>query len=121
MHSRTQVNEPIRALDKSREHIGRQHVHGEYFRHAVLRLDTMRLLVADPGIVDHRIEPSEPVDLVGHGFHFFDGREVADDSGFRTWRPGYRLIGAFPVAAMQNYLVALLDQQLASHQAEPRR
>jgi hypothetical protein len=65
--------------------------------------------------VDHGLEAAEPINLVRHRFHFLKARQVADDHGLGTRRTRHRRIGARTVAAMQNYFMTLLDQELAAH------
>jgi hypothetical protein len=47
--------------------------------------------------------------------------QIADDGSLRARRVGHRLVGTRPVAAMEHDLMALLNEQLAGHQAEPGR
>jgi hypothetical protein len=69
--------------------------------------------------VDHGIETAEPVDLVGDRSRLRNLRQVADNDRLRARRVGHRSLGARPVAAVEYDLMALFDQQLPGHQAEP--
>ena len=77
------------------------------------------LPVAHAGVVDHGIETAEPVDLIGDRSRLRNLRQVTDNGSLRPRGVGHRLLGARPVAAVEYDLMALFDQQLPGHQAEP--
>ena len=116
MHAGAQIDQPVRPLDQSGQHIGRQNIDGEDAGHARLGLDASRLAIADPGIVDHGVEAAEPVDLIGDARHARKGRKVAGNSGPCAWRLGQGVARAGLVSPVQDNLVTLLDQELPRHE-----
>jgi hypothetical protein len=121
MHSGTQINESAGSLDQARQDEGGQHVGREHVRHAVLCLDPVGLPVADPGIVDHGIEATQAIDLLGKFARAPHGGEVAghDLQGLRQLSARVRTARRAP--AVQDHLVALLNKQSPRHQAQAGR
>jgi hypothetical protein len=75
-------------------------------------------VVANRGIVDHRIEVAEFIDSRGDFLCAGDSVEVAlhDGLGFRQRAPG--VIGPGGVSGVQDDLMTLADEPFARHQAE---
>ena len=69
--------------------------------------------------MNHRIEATEPIDLIGNRFHVSDMQEVTDHRGFSAGCASHRLVGARLVAAVENDPVTLFDQELACHKTKP--
>ena len=67
---------------------------------------SVALLVADAGIVDHRVVAARPVDLIG------------DENALGLRQRAARLNGARLVARMQRRLVSALDEPSRRHQAK---
>ena len=66
MHARTKIDEPVWPLEQRGERIsGVEHIDGEDVRRAARRVDAPGLAIADAGVVDHRIEAAQRIDLVG--------------------------------------------------------
>ena len=64
VHTGTEINEPFRALNQRSQDVGRQRVDGEDMRQAI-RGDAIPFVIADCGIVNHRIEAAQRIDLRG--------------------------------------------------------
>ena len=71
--------------------------------------------------MDHGIEGSELVHLVGKGLRFCDAGKISRNSSHCARDFGKRLICPIPVAAVQHDLVALADQQSRLHETETVR
>jgi hypothetical protein len=83
------------------------------------RLDPAWLAVADPRIVNHGVESTDRVRLLGDAPGLVDARQVTDDHAARAGEGGHGVTGAPVVSCVQRDLVALLDQEPSGHQAEP--
>jgi hypothetical protein len=88
-------------------------------REAIHRRDTLRFPISNRGVVNHGIHRSEAVDLIGHTPGFGNGHQIADDYRLRSGSSRHCVPSSLPVPSVQNYIVALLDQQLCGHSAEP--
>jgi hypothetical protein len=118
MHARTKIDEPVWPLDQGGENIGSQHIDGEDVRRAARRVDASGLAIADAGVVDHRIEAAQRIDLVGDAPGLLNHGHVSKDRvrGARSCVQGG--LGACAIAAMQDHLVTLLDQNRGRHQSK---
>ena len=81
--------------------------------------EAMAFAIADRGIVDHRIEAAEFIDLGSNILGAGDGLEVADDDrlGLGQRAPGVFCAGG--VAGMQDDLVALATSSSAAIRPRP--
>ena len=118
MHARTKIDEPVWPLDQGNENIGSQHIDGEDVRRAARRVDAPGLAIADAGVVAHRVEAAQRIDLVGDAPSLLNLGQVSEDRvrGARSCVQGG--LGAFGIAAMQDNLVSLLDQNPGRHQSK---
>jgi hypothetical protein len=87
-------------------------------RQAIFRDNTARLLIANGGVVNHRIKPAQAIDLLGHIAGLGNAGQIADNHAFRSRYRGQRLLPALFAASVQHHLVTLFDQQLGSHLAQ---
>ena len=113
-----EVHEAAGLRHERGEEIGREGIHREDVGEAVLGNETARLLVADRGVVDHRVERAQGVCLVGDGAGLPNAGEVADEDGFRTGNAAARVVRTLGVAGVQHDTVALLEEQFGSHAAK---
>ncbi len=116
-----EIDEPRRSAHQGREHVGCQDVDGEDMRQAVLGRDAPRFLVADPDVVDDRVERTVPVGLFGDAAHVAEARQVAHDDAGRAGRPRQRGLGPRAVATVEHDLVPFREEALPGHQAQPLR
>ncbi len=65
MHPGAEIDQPGRSLDQGGQDERGKHVGREYLGHAILGLDPPGLPIADPGVVDHRVEAAQAIDLPG--------------------------------------------------------
>jgi hypothetical protein len=117
VHAGAQVHEALRPLDERRQDVEGQDVDGEDVRQAVLRLDS-RLLIADRGIVNDRVEAAEAIDLIGQASRLRDAGEIADHDGFRGREAAPRIVGSRGVPGVEHDPVPRLEQQPAGHEAQ---
>jgi hypothetical protein len=68
--------------------------------------------------VDHRIEAPQRIDLSGDPFGLFHVGQVADDRVLGAGSRGQSRLGALWIAAMQEHLMTLLDQDSGRHQSK---
>ena len=64
VHPGTQIDQSIRFFDQSSQDVRREHIDGEYARHAGLGLNSPWLAITDPSVVDHGVEAPEFVDRI---------------------------------------------------------
>ena len=121
MQARTQIDQPVGLVHKGGQHVGREHVDGPELRQAIGGFDAARLAVADPDIVDHRIEASPPVGLLGDDAHGRERRKIADQHRFGLRQGDPRGLGPGFVPGMQHDTMPLFGQETTRHQAEPIR
>src|SRR6201996_8819196 len=88
---------------------------------AINRLDTLRLLIADGRIVDHRIERAKRIDPRSDASGLSDAAEVSHDHRLRLRDGPLGLLGANLAASWQAYPMPLLEEQLGSHSSEAVR
>ena len=119
VHAGTEIDQPAGPAHQRGQHVRRQHVDRPKLAQAVLGLDAVRLAVADANIVDHRVEASAPVCLIGDVAHGGNGRKIAGENGRGLRQRGSGCVGPRRVAGMQGDRVALFGQQAPRHQAEP--
>ena len=105
-------------MSRRGEDVGREAVDGEHMRKPVLGLDALRFAVADRSVVNDGVKDSKGVDLIGDRAHLLQAGEVAGDDGLGPRKPALRCFSALGAARMQDDGMALLDQQLCSHQAK---
>src|SRR5580700_10445714 len=118
VHSGTEIDEPRRPLDQRRQNERSENVDREYLRHSVLRLDALGFAVTNPRIMDHRVEATQAIDLLGDVAHPPHGGEVAGDDVESLSQLTARFPAACCCSTVENHFVALLDKQPARHQAE---
>ena len=102
-------------MDENSQHVGREYVDCEHFRDAILGLGPPALSVADPSVVDHRIEAAEAIDFIGHLARSAHACEVASNDRKCLRQLPAPVFAARGVPAMQNHLMALIDEKLPCH------
>ena len=79
------------------------------------------LAVADPDIVDHSVEWTQAIGLLGDSSCFGDAGHIADDDGRCLGRRRSRIFGAVLVAGVQRHLVTRGQQALAGRESQAVR
>ena len=118
MHARAQVDEAIRRSDHGRQHIRGEHVDRKDVAEPVDGLDPSSFSVANAGVVDDGVVPSEGVGLLGDQLGFGDAGEVTDDDVGRVRQSPVRISGTCLVPRMQRDLVTVVDEQSGGHQTQ---
>jgi hypothetical protein len=79
-------------------------------RKAVFGRKAPGLPISDTRIVNYRIEPAEPIDLIGHAAGLGNAPQIADDNGLRSGYGGQRFLPAPLVAGVQDHAMPLFDE-----------
>jgi hypothetical protein len=87
VHVRADIHESRGPLDQRRQYVGSLYVDGECLREAV-RGHHALLARAEGHVVNDGVEPAEGVDLLGHGLHRRDRRDVSDHDRLAARKPG---------------------------------
>ena len=61
-----EVDQATGPVNERGQNVRCERVDGEYMRQAIFRGNTTRLLIANGGVVDHRIKPAEAIHLLGY-------------------------------------------------------
>ena len=69
MHAAAEIHQPLRTIDEGGKQVGGDNVDRHDVRAAV-----------DAGVVDHRVDPTELIDLVGQSPRLVRVCQVPDDS-----------------------------------------
>jgi hypothetical protein len=120
VESRRHKHEALRPRpDQAGENIGTGGVDGEYAGPAFLCLAIGASIEA--GVMDHRVETSESIDIFSHFLGLRNVGEVGHHAGLRAGTSSSRILGSLLVASMEDHRVASLDKRLGSEGAETVR
>ena len=78
MHTGAEVDEPARSRDQGGQQVRCEDIDGEDMGKPVDGFDASRLAVADAGVMDHGVTPTERVHLLGDLTGALDGGQVPD-------------------------------------------
>ena len=95
-----------------------KHVYRQSFRVTFGSRATVRYAV-DPGVMDHRVHSTDPVNLFRNPVCLGSTAKIADHHSERSRRHIAEVIGTGPRARMQQNLVAILDEIPRCCIAEP--
>jgi hypothetical protein len=90
-------------------------------RQAVFGNKLTWFLVTNCRIVNHRIESAKRIHLLRNVSRLLDARQIADNNTLALWHGSLRLVSSCFISRMQHNFVALLDQKLRCHLAQPIR
>jgi hypothetical protein len=68
VHAAAEIHQPLRAINEGGEQVRGNNIDRQNLRAAV-----------DAGVVDHRVETAQPVDLLGHTSRLVQFGQVPDD------------------------------------------
>ena len=111
VHATAEVDQTCGPFDERGQHVGRQHIHGEDAGVAVVGRDAFAVDI-DPGVVDHRVEDTMRVCLVGDAANFGRIREVPDHDTCGTADEIAEFIGTFRRSGVDHDLVAVIEECL---------
>jgi hypothetical protein len=77
-HPTAQIDQPLGPVHQGCQQIRREHVDREQMGVAIHRRDPSRFAVAVAGVVDHRVEPAQPVRLLRDRSRLVGPAEVTD-------------------------------------------
>ncbi len=88
-------------------------------RQAVFRFNPSALAVPNGDVVNHGIKLAQSIRLLCNTTHLSNRCDITDKHGLSSARAAHRVLCPQLIARMKHDLMALLDQQLTSHQPQP--
>ena len=108
MHAAAQIHQAIRPRDQGSQDIGRDHIDRQYVPPGI-----------DPGVVDDRIHPAEPVHLVGDALGLPLVRQVADHHHGAPVHQVLNRVEPLTATHMEHDPVAVGEQRCGCRLAQP--
>src|SRR4051795_4679385 len=106
----TQIPQPLRPLNACRQDVGCKCVDSEDMRQTIFSSDSPGLSIPDTGVVNHGVEGTELVHLIGNATRLGNACQIADDHCLRTRHACHYLPSPLFRASMQDYSVSLLNE-----------
>jgi hypothetical protein len=120
VHAGAQIDQALGLFDERGKQIRGEGVDGKDVLETIDRFDSA-FAITDAGVVNHRVERTQTVRLVGERAGLLDARQVPDHDAAGLGRRGLRVSGAALVAGVEDDLVTAGKQSLRGHEAETVR